>query len=511
MTKQLSQLIGMLFVGGILIAGIIWFMPAIPAHAQIDIEPEAEPIVKPTDVPTQTGIEVEIEPTPSSIEPRPSILEVSVPEMVPRSRPILFTALLTNDEGRAQPNKPLEIWIDGEQIRRIRTDDNGAFGLALRLDLEPGEHSYEVVYAGTQAYLGTVTAGTFQVRALWLTIESVPPLAGIRYAIENNLYISEDDGLVHIPLNEPGTYDLQILFLPADQPTNDTKISFERWGDAVFSPNRQITVRDDTYLQAGFALEHRVAQTFIDLAGNSVAPERISNLTLRTSNGATHPYVNGKPRWLQANRIARRKNGLEVAPISYAVYSVMMEGSNVVNESQQRFEVTPEATWVIKLLLYDLQLQAHDAFFGNSVGKGAILIYPNERTQRLEFDENGKVLVTSLPRGLYGVQITGVRGMAPLTPVKLSKNQDLSLKVLSYADMGLVGGIGAIVAIGLLFFGRPQLLGAIRSTIPRPVRKARYAGFFLLLFALFCWFGYQQFLDSAVVTTENVSSIQAPE
>ena len=63
-----------------------------------------------------------------------------------------------------------------------------------------------------------------------------------------------------------------------------------------------------------------------------------------------------------------------------------------------------------------------------------------------------------MARGEYKLQVKGALGSAPLTPMALSRDQNVMLKVLTVLDMGVGVAIGLIIAFGLLFYGRPQWL-----------------------------------------------------
>jgi hypothetical protein len=68
---------------------------------------------------------------------------------------------------------------------------------------------------------------------------------------------------------------------------------------------------------------------------------------------------------------------------------------------------------------------------------------------------------------LYHVQVKGVTGMAPLTPIALSKDQEVELKVLSGLDIGAGIALGLTIALVLLFYKRPYLLRWLFGWIPR--------------------------------------------
>jgi hypothetical protein len=48
--------------------------------------------------------------------------------------------------------------------------------------------------------------------------------------------------------------------------------------------------------------------------------------------------------------------------------------------------------------------------------------------------------------------------MASEIPVALSRNQDVSVKIITYLDIGVVAALSVAFALGLLFYGRPWML-----------------------------------------------------
>jgi predicted RNA-binding Zn-ribbon protein involved in translation (DUF1610 family) len=168
-----------------------------------------------------------------------------------------------------------------------------------------------------------------------------------------------------------------------------------------------------------------------------------------------------------SRRVIRLNNGLEETKILYSVMSVIIDGSNVVSQAQQRFYVHQNDVWTVKLLLYSARFTARDALFHFPIGTGIQMEYPDGDVQSFNFNSNQQHTSTGLARGIYRVTVIGAKGFAPPTPIALSRNQDVELMVFSYLDMGVLLSIGVILALGLLFFGRPHL---IRETITFPAR-----------------------------------------
>lgn len=388
----------------------------------------------------------------------PSRLMITSLPSHPVGKRVTVNVELVNTKGDGLPNKPVIIFVNGERARRARTDEKGLATINIGSDFPVGDYIVEAVFAGTEAYRRSTATIALVIRPLELVIETLPPLPGMRIEIDGEIYEVETDGLLRLALDTPGIYPVKVLLPELDETETDTIIHFDRWRNAVFTPERKVEIRKDIRLQAGFALYHRVNQRFVDLNGGEIDSSRIDTLTLKSSFGSVHTFEDGGPQWLQANRIARRANGLEVTPVQYSVESVIIDGANVVNRYQQRFVLEPEDTWTIELLLYYARVTAKDAIFGFPLGEGITVEYPNTYVESLDFNEDNEVYLGPLARGAYKLQVTGVGGVAPPTPVALSRDQEVVLKVLSVFDIGLGLSLGVTIGFGLLFYGRPELL-----------------------------------------------------
>jgi hypothetical protein len=211
----------------------------------------------------------------------------------------------------------------------------------------------------------------------------------------------------------------------------------------------------------GLNIYHQVGQTFLDLNGNPVDPARIDEFMIRSAQGDVFVFSDGTSRWIPASRIARRVTGLEETKLLYSVISVTIDGSNVVNQSQQRFYTHPNETWPISLLLYSLHISAVDGMFGSPVGKSVNVEYPDGKIVNYPLNRAGAVDIQSLARGTYYIELVGANGMSNRLPVALSRNQQVNTKVITYLDMAVVAMLGMVVALGLLLYGRPWILYAI--------------------------------------------------
>jgi len=244
-----------------------------------------------------------------------------------------------------------------------------------------------------------------------------------------------------------------------------TRARFARWVDDIFTRRRNILIQGSTDLQVGFNVDYRVRETFVDLHGNTVPDSRVSYVVQSNSLGSRERLLPGKSHWLQGSQVIRRSFGLQRTPILYSVRRVMIGGTNVVREAKYRFY----PRWVrgrvkIRLLLYSLRIQSSDKLFGFGVGSGLRLTYPNGHARVVRFEHGAHAYLNSLPRGTYHVTIMA-HGMNSSVPVALTRNQNVTLDVVTYLDLlvffgSLVGG-----ALVLLLLRRPTLRARLHPRI----------------------------------------------
>ncbi len=288
-------------------------------------------------------------------------------------------------------------------------------------------------------------------------LQTVPPIAGVTFQIAGQQFVTGTDGSTIVVVPGDGTYDLQVITDTYQDPYQ--RVEFSRWLSQSFVPTRQIHLPStDPEVQVGLNTFELVGEKFVSPDSLPVNPQRITSFTIRSSQGDSFTFADGQPRWIPASRVTRRRDGsLDVVKLLYTVTQVTVDGSNVVNKSQQQFYAEPNGTWTISLLFYSLRIQAADALFGFPVGQTIALYLPNGQVQTYPLDASGAVQIRSLARGDYNFRISGVRGLSTLAPVALSKDQTVATRVITYLDLGVVAAFGLFIAILLLVIGRLML------------------------------------------------------
>ncbi len=371
--------------------------------------------------------------------------------------PINLSGVLTDlSTQQGIPDKMINFSSFGVVLGQARTSASGTYKIQINKNLPAGNYKVIAAFKGAHLLAPASSAISFEILPATVKVATVPAVAGITFQLDGQKFISGQDGMASININKAGEYRLDVLIDQYNNPSQQVK--FGRWTEESYQPFRNIVVPNNSVIQVGLNLYHKVSLKFIDLEGFPVDPSRITEISIRSIQGDVFTIKPGDTPWLPASRTARRQNGLEETNLLYSVNSVTIDGSNVVNSAQQRFYAKPDDTWSISLLLFAMHITTRDALFASPTGKSIEVVFPNGQSIYYPLDQSGKMDIHALARGIYHVNLIGSNGMGTSTPVALSRNQVVNLNVVTRMDMAVVGILAIGVALGLIFYGRPWLL-----------------------------------------------------
>jgi hypothetical protein len=382
-------------------------------------------------------------------------------------QPATVIARLVDAAGIPAANAHIVLFVNGVRHGEIRTDANGVASRRLNHTLSTGTYTVEGVFEGLPGLLPSRTSMPLLVEPAMVEVQTVPALAGVRFALDGRTFVSGDDGIARITVDQVGDYKLEAL--PWDGDKAGVHAEFDRWSDAIFVATRTVKIPGRVRLMAGFNVSYLISQEFVDPAGRPIDPKRISSFALTSSYGTRHFFNNVQPRWLQGIHVVRLKEGLAESPVTYALESVIIDGADVVNQSQQRFAAHQGQQWQLQLQLYSVHFVARDALFGFPIGSAIHLTYPDGQSRTRPLGRDGDVRIDALARGAYTIRIDAP-GIAGPTPAALSHDQEVVLLVLSYLDLAVVGVFLLAIALGLLFVGQPRLRMFARDPLA-PLRR----------------------------------------
>lgn len=373
---------------------------------------------------------------------------------VPLGEMVQVVLQLKTEAGVPVTDAPVVLSRDGFVDLLAATDEDGYAYFNFLASSGTGTYPLHILYPGSPEFSPAQSSLDLVIVPNVLKVQVVPPMSGVKFDLSGRSFESDQDGIARVWVDFPGIYHLELL--PVQQTNQDYPTEFKRWEVDIFTPSRDISVPENLDLAVGFEQFFPVELNFVDLLGNPISPQRVTSVALRSSHGATNTYRLDQPIYLQRNRIVRRLDGLDDVKIRYSVLSVMVDGSNTVNQGQQVFEVTPQDPWQVELLLFSTRFTAREVFFGYSLGEGIELTYPDGRINKIPFDSDRSVEVERLARGLYSARVAGAPGVSVFTPLMISRNQNAELLVYGYPTIVLAILLPLVTAVLLLFIGRSQ-------------------------------------------------------
>lgn len=392
---------------------------------------------------------------------RATTLELSTSPAAPQlGQAITLQLRVTDDAGAPVPQARVAFAIDGVPYSELRTGADGLAARRIEGGLAAGRYTIAAAFVGQPGQLPAQAAQPLVIAPAMFEVQTVPALAGVRFELNGQAFVSGEDGMARVPVAQAGAYRLRVL--PWDNDASGVRAQFDRWEDPVFAAERTVQIPKRLRLKAGFDVSYLIRPVFVDPAGRPVDPARIAILRLTSSYGAHYEFDTALPRWLKGIHVVRLRQGLSASKVSYAVEDVLVDGANVVNQAQQRFEAVPGAQWRVQLQIHTAQFVVRDALFGFPIGSALSLTYPDGQMHSHALGRDAGLTFSGLARGAYTVQVTAP-GISGITPAALSRDQEVRLLVLSYLDLAVIGGLLAVIALALLTIGRPWLPAALRD------------------------------------------------
>jgi len=394
--------------------------------------------------------------------PAPTAVAIEVPASATIGQEIMVKARLTSN-GAPVTSRLLELLLDGKTLRTASVDSNGSALLPIRTGelVKAHQATVTVLFSGGAALAPAAGSAVLNVLPARLTIRTVPAIDGIPIDVGTLKATTANGGVAVFAIPKLGTYranaDIAAVSTPA------LRADFVRWGDNIYTPERDVLIAGDTELDLGLHTAVRGSFRFVNQDGTLIDPAKIQSVTLTSTSGSQLVLTQYVGVWLEAGSAVKRLDALAESPRSWRVLDVEMSGTNVVNRGQQRVDPAPNATWTVTVLLFDLHVQGRDALFGNSLGGRLELVYPDNSTRVVELNgSSGPVDFLQLPRGNYTLRLSGA-GLGAPTPVVLSQTQTATIRVVTFLDIGVFGALVLAAIAAVLWIGRrDQVLHAGR-------------------------------------------------
>lgn len=379
---------------------------------------------------------------------------------------VTVRAIARLGDGRPAADIRLALYVDRTFLSSLRTDakGNGAFVIPGRQMKVAGQHPVDVRFLGSALLLPAGASTVLALHPAHIRITTVPPVVGLALKVGRQSTTTGDDGVAVADIEQLGAYDVEPML---DKPVNPSvRLSFVRWADGVFDPVRRIDVRGNATYVLGVRTAYRGSIHFVDLDGRAVDPSLVERVRATASNGSELVLTDFSEVWWDAGTAVSRTGGLTESATLWRMAEVVMAGTNVVNQGQQSFSPVIGGDWSITLLLYDLSVQTEDAFLGGPARGTLRLEHPNGTARSVELAPDGSAAFPALPRGEYTLRLAS-DGIAPPTPVALSRSQTATIRVISRADLAAGGAIAAAALAVLIWIGRRQQVVRLAGSVAR--------------------------------------------
>jgi hypothetical protein len=285
---------------------------------------------------------------------------------------------------------------------------------------------------------------------------TVPAVPEARFQLNGVELVTDGQGVARSSVPTGAAHTLQLMTPFINR--SGVNVEFVRWWgrglrDEGFSPSISgLSVRRNIKIQAGFRLSYPVAFEFVDQARDPIAPGRIAAVTLRNDAGQLETLTRGESVVLTGVRPVLERNDLIAKPATYSVQSIEIDGSNAVTAGEQRFVPGQDQQVRLTVPLHKVRVRASDLLLGSPLGRSVAMTHPDGRTVSVQLDPNGEAGMVGLVRGRYAIR-SDAPGYAPVLPFELSRSQTVNVRVLSFADMGIIVA-SAVLVIGGLFLTR---------------------------------------------------------
>ena len=412
----------------------------------------------------------------SALGAAPPVVSVAVAFRAPPDATIGSEVMVAATVRRADHAAPtgvrVGLYANGKYLSSAHADSSGnlAFRVSGAATSTAGTLNLEARFDGARGLAPARASVKLKIRPAVVTIATVPVVSGIPISIGDATATTGPDGTATISVAKVGPVSLEahLDVVAADS----VRVSFIRWGDQVYDLRRDITVRGDATFVLGLRTAYRAGVRFIDQSGTPVDPVNISRARFTSSTGGELVLTSFDGAWWEAGTAVSRTGGLQPSSTLWRLSEVEMAGTNVVNQGQQAFNPSVNGTWTINLLLFDLAVRTDDALTGGSLPGTAQLVFPDSTSRDASIAADGTATFRGLPRGSYLVKLK-TDGIAPPTPIALSRSQDVTIRVISYLDIGAAVGLALLVLVALLWIGRRRQLRWLMRASAVPGAVAR--------------------------------------
>lgn len=281
-----------------------------------------------------------------------------------------------------------------------------------------------------------------------VTIRTVPKLAGVTLGLGSVTVTTGRAGTVTVPVS-----DLNVTRAPPKLLDSDTTDPARRVVRVMGATTTGPRVPRQRHLLVALAVSRPVTFRFVDPHGKTIPAARVQRMQLSQSGRTItirRPQL-GEPVLLPSVEPQKVHDQWLARRLRYSVTGVWIGGGNTVFAGRQRVDPAYAHSGRVTLSVYALTVTVHDALLGRPITSRTVLTYPSGGRDSVRATAPARI--EGLPRGLYQVHVVQA-AFGGGYPVLVSRNTDADLRVITRADLAVLGTSLLVVAAAMVLIGK---------------------------------------------------------
>ncbi|HWC24009.1 MAG TPA: hypothetical protein VG502_17065 [Flexivirga sp.] len=281
-----------------------------------------------------------------------------------------------------------------------------------------------------------------------VTIRTVPELAGVTLGLGALTATTGPAGTATVPVS-----DLNVARAVPKVLVSDTASPARRVVRVTAATTTGPRVPRERHLLVALSVSRPVTFRFVDPRGRTIPADRVQRMQL-SQNGRVitirQPQLSAPvvlpsvaPRQVHGRWVARR--------LHYTVTAVWTDGANTVFAGRQRIDPAQRDPGRITLSVYALTVTVYDALLGQRISSRTVLTSASGARRSVRTTTPARI--EALPRGLYQIHVARA-AFGGHYPVLVSRNTDADLRVITRADLALLGVSLLVVAAAMVLTGK---------------------------------------------------------
>jgi hypothetical protein len=281
-----------------------------------------------------------------------------------------------------------------------------------------------------------------------VVLDTVPAVAGVSVLVDGASFTTDRHGRATAVVGDLNDVTSRVSLASTLAP--GAQVQLLRVGRAKPGAAKQ------RHLVLALEVSRPVTLAFHDPKGHDIAPERVTEVVLTTGDqtvSTTGVQAAGEGVMVAAQTARQIDGAWKVLPVTYSVKAVTVDGAQAVFAGQQRFSHGQATTWPVSLSVYDVSVTVRDVLFGTRIESVVDVTKPDGTSKPVLVASDGVTTLPALVRGEY-VLTNRSAAVGASSALLVSRSQQVDMRVVTRADVLVLGALGITVCLGLVLAGQ---------------------------------------------------------